>query len=552
MRKRVLVLGGGIGGLSAAQELVERGFEVEVLEANAVPGGKARSIPVPNSGTGGRADLPGEHGFRFFPGFYKHLPDTMRRIPYQLHPGGCADNLVPTHQLQIARFGQAPITAPSRFPTSLDAVQVALHALFGNELGLRDGELPFFGERLWRVMTSCRARRLAELELLTWWDFVDADNKSEAYRKFLATGLSRSLVSAEPKEASARTIGQVQVHLLEHIVTPGAVSDRVLNGPTSEVLIDPWVSYLQQRGVSFQFDAMISGIRVEDGEIRSVSIGDRHRRTPGWAGDADWYVAALPVEDMARLLSPEMEALDPNLANIRTLASHVRWMNGIQFFLREDVPVIRGHVLYLDSPWAITSVSQPQFWPRLDMAQRGDGTVRGILSVDISDWDTEGLFVRIPARECMDRSQIAHEVWEELKLALNVEGRVLLRDEMLHSWFLDPTIIIHDPDRPREDTNLEPLFINQPDSWRLRPAAATAIPNLFLASDYVQSETDLACMEAANEAARSAVNAILVAAGSTADPCPLFDMEMPAVLAPWRAHDQRRFDRGLPWDGRPI
>ena len=25
--------------------------------------------------------LPGEHGFRFFPGFYKHVIDTMRRIP---------------------------------------------------------------------------------------------------------------------------------------------------------------------------------------------------------------------------------------------------------------------------------------------------------------------------------------------------------------------------------------------------------------------------------------------------------------------------------------
>ena len=36
---------------------------------------------MPGSGAGGRADLPAEHGFRFFPGFYRHLPDTMRRIP---------------------------------------------------------------------------------------------------------------------------------------------------------------------------------------------------------------------------------------------------------------------------------------------------------------------------------------------------------------------------------------------------------------------------------------------------------------------------------------
>jgi uncharacterized protein with NAD-binding domain and iron-sulfur cluster len=92
MPKTVAILGGGVAGLSAAHELAERGFHVRVYERKPVLGGKARSIPVPNSGTGGRADLPGEHGFRFFPGFYKHVTDTMRRIPYGAH-GNTFDNL---------------------------------------------------------------------------------------------------------------------------------------------------------------------------------------------------------------------------------------------------------------------------------------------------------------------------------------------------------------------------------------------------------------------------------------------------------------------------
>src|SRR3954465_5461940 len=78
---RVAILGGGVAGLTAAHELADRGFEVVVLETRDIPGGKARSLPVPGSATGGREDLPAEHGFRFFPGFYQHIPDTMRRIP---------------------------------------------------------------------------------------------------------------------------------------------------------------------------------------------------------------------------------------------------------------------------------------------------------------------------------------------------------------------------------------------------------------------------------------------------------------------------------------
>jgi glycine/D-amino acid oxidase-like deaminating enzyme len=92
--RRVAVLGGGCAGMSAAHELAERGFEVAVYEKRAVPGGKCRSIGMPGTGVGGRADLPGEHGFRFFPGYYRHVIDTMERIPFGTNRRGVRDNLV--------------------------------------------------------------------------------------------------------------------------------------------------------------------------------------------------------------------------------------------------------------------------------------------------------------------------------------------------------------------------------------------------------------------------------------------------------------------------
>ena len=39
-----------------------------------------------------------------------------------------------------------------------------------------------------------------------------------------------------------------------------------------------------------------------------------------------------------------------------------------------------------------------------------------------------------------------------------------------------------------------------------RPDAATTIPNLFLAADYVRCDVDLATMEGANEAGRQAAD----------------------------------------------
>src|SRR3954452_16318849 len=98
MSERVAVLGGGVAGLTAAHELAERGFDVTVYEARQRLGGRARSLPVPGSGEGGRADLPAEHGFRFFPGFYKHVPDTMRRIGVDRH-------LVGAERVMLAQAG---------------------------------------------------------------------------------------------------------------------------------------------------------------------------------------------------------------------------------------------------------------------------------------------------------------------------------------------------------------------------------------------------------------------------------------------------------------
>jgi len=58
-KKKVVILGGGVAGMSAAHELAERGFDVAVYEARNLPGGKARSIPVKGSGENGKKELPG-------------------------------------------------------------------------------------------------------------------------------------------------------------------------------------------------------------------------------------------------------------------------------------------------------------------------------------------------------------------------------------------------------------------------------------------------------------------------------------------------------------
>ncbi len=217
-------------------------------------------------------------------------------------------------------------------------------------------------------------------------------------------------------------------------------------------------------------------------------------------------------------------------------------MNGIQFYLRNDAPLANGHTTYLDSPWALTSISQHQFWTNVDLSTYGDGNVRGILSVDVSDWDTPGVLFGKPAIACTAQ-EIEQEVWAQLQQHLNQDGSVLLDNANLVRWFLDPDIEFPNP---TQAANLEPLLINTAGSLRYRPEAQIELTNLFLASDYVRTYTDLATMEGANEAARRAVNALLLTSGSTAPPAALWPFDEPAFLKPFQEIDRIRYGLGLP------
>ncbi len=532
MAQTVAVLGGGVAGLSAAQELAERGYQVHVYERKPVMGGKARSIPVPGSAAPDRKPLPGEHGFRFFPGFYKHVTDTMRRIPYGDH-GNTFDNLAVATRILLARAGQTEITWLARCPQNLEDLHVFLVELF-TPLGVPAPELAYFVSRLLIVATSCPERRLAEFENIAWWDFIAAPRMSKTYQAYLGQGLTRSLVAMRAQESSTRTVGVTQLQLLYGLISPDRVFDRLLMGPTSDVWIDPWTDYLRKLGVEFHPGTRVTAIETDGARVTGVTAGSGPRV------EADYYLAALPVEVMASLLTEELKRAAPSIANLDKLQT--RWMNGIQFYLSRDVPVVNGHAIYLDSPWALTSISQRQFWTNVDFSELGNGAVQGILSADISEWEAPGVVYGKPARECT-APQIQEEVWTQLKQHLNAGGATTLNDANLLSWFLDPDIEFPNPGTA---ANAEPLLINIAGSLQYRPEAQVEMENLFLASDYVRTYTDIACMEAANEAARRAVNCVLAASGSAASPAQLWPLEEPAFLKPLQEVDRIRFGLGLP------
>jgi 15-cis-phytoene desaturase len=423
-------------------------------------------------------------------------------------------------------------------------------AIFDSHSGLVPGEARFFAERIWQILSSCQDRRLAQYEQITWWDYLKADDHSEAYRNLLVDGLSRSLLANDPRHASVRTVGDTNVQLLLGMFEPAHPVDRLLDGPTTKVWLEPWRRHLLTLGVDFHMEETVERFGILDGAVTGVQV-----RGPAGVQEVtgDAYVFALPVERMSKLLLQSAGGpddplrADPALPGVVIVSSNVRWMNGVQFFLIEDVPITKGHVLYADSPWSVTSISEAQFWSDEHLPQCGDGRVNGVLSACISCWNAPGILYGLPALDCTP-DQIVEEVWAQICRSVNVGGRVLLDRANRQSAFLDPDLVDHLTGKVHL-TDAEPLFVNFIDSWKSRPEAVLQTANMVLASDYVRTYTDVACMEAANEAARRAVNRLLELFGSTAPPCQLWQLHEPDIFAPFRWHDKSRFEQALPWDG---
>lgn len=550
----VAIFGGGMSGLTVAHELIERGFAVTVYEP-AFLGGKARSMDVPNTAAGGRLALPGEHGFRFFPGCYQHVPDTMQRIPV-----GRGGNVKDTHLINVEgavialdEAGYAPITVPQSVNgfvehasamVSLENFRNALTTSLKIVGDIPPHELAYFVTRELIIATSCQERRIGQWEEQSWMEFVKARGKSSAYQKYLVSALTRATVAAKPDLGSARTIGQIGLALVTSAtglisqysgtIVGGGV-DRVLNAPTDHAWINPWVDYLRGRGVQFVMGQGATAFDVSGGQVTGVQVSGTSGST---TVTADHYVAAMPLDKLKPLLRPDVLAAAPSLAGIAELQDD--WMVGIQYFLsrRSDVPP--SHIASLGTPWALTGLFQAGPWD-VDFGRKyGDGRVHDCLSIDISDWDTPGILYGRSAKQCT-KGEIAKEVWAQMSRAMNRGSTPILRESEVVSWHLDPGITWSPT-----ISNETPLMVNTAGSYRYRPTADTAIPNFFIGGDHVRTNIDLATMEGANESGRRVANAILDASGSNAERVAVHPLWELPFLDPFKQTDRDRYRAGLP------
>jgi uncharacterized protein with NAD-binding domain and iron-sulfur cluster len=476
---KIAIVGGGIGGLSAAHHLADAKFtDIHVYEETAEVGGKAK-----NQKTAG--GYPGEHGFRFFPHFYRHVVDTMKHIPSG--NGMAWDRLAESTEGGVA-YDQQPILTVAR-PTRFDAPGKMIDTILTvlKRPGLNDPrDAMRFASVMLMFASSCDERRQNEYDGMTWEDFTGG---TKAYGKAfysIVIQATRNLAAMRAKLSSANTIATMCMQMIfEFDLVNHHKVDAVLDAPTDDAWLQPWRTHLTNKGVTFHVKDRLLGFDFQKPAVRAVQLSSGRV-------EAERFVCAVPLDRIVQVLTQDMKTFDPALARIAELAPNARGdMVGAQFFLKNDVPPLRGHIHLPKAPFGLTAVWQRQFW-----AEKPD---YGVLSVIISDWEQKNGQGKA-ARDYTSRDELLEEIWRQLEEQLP-PGTVNRNDVL--EMHLDDNVTLN------PFVNTTPLLTHPCGQLKLRPESKNRISNLYLAADYVRTYVDLATMEGANEAARRAVAAIM-------------------------------------------
>lgn len=382
--------------------------------------------------------IPGEHGFRFFPNFYRHIFDTMRRTPMLSRDYGTTgdtayDQLVDTPGALLALAdGQPPIPMHLRRILSVRQLQEALDA-FINRIGFTAADMMGMQYFMMRYMTSCPARRQKEAEPINFIEYIGGkDLYSNAAWTFV-NNAPRALAAMSATESDARTQFDIVIQMMGLHPEKEFISDKTLNGPTDLAWLDHWKRYLKTQGVQF-FTGGLERIRLDetDKQFYPEAIGpegcgmprpeDPYQRyeaptpeTYNWhrtilassyqtASNLVWDAyhqameASVPFSGPFRQLvefdrKSGRRGMDGKLLPIprdpRTGAqlgdTPLRTISGLQFFFPNMYRIGDGNIYFPDSPWGLTSISQFAYWRD---RVRPVGRFLGQISVDVGDWHT--------------------------------------------------------------------------------------------------------------------------------------------------------------------
>ena len=471
----IAIFGAGVGGLTAAHKLATTDipFQITIYEQKPVAGGLVRSEGPPCRTR--------EVSWRVYFDFYHYLPSIMRQIP-DGKGKTVYDHLIPYKNK----------TLPSK---------------------MRIKDLALCAAHIASIVTASD-ERLNQWDSDTWYDSVGKHTRLDIPQWL---GLDRY-------RASYMSVAKVGIELF--ILGGSSGKNSVLDGPTNEVWIDPWVDYLKSLGVEFRFNSPVESIDTTGPRPEGyLKTGEKIT--------ADIFILSVPAEVLANLLpTPKNIRLASNTYQIQ-LAFQLYLTTPLSFGVGDDGRPILS-VLLKESPWALIIEDKAVSWSILCAPW----------SVSVCQADVPGPLTGKPLTRCTEA-----EAFREIMFQMSHNNKFikLLKKEnpnfseiSIDKWAtMDDTFIFSETGMVTTD----PKFSNNAKTKTLRPSFFIR-SDLYVSTAYVKETLDVFSMEAAAIAGHFVAAKII---GS--EPPILPERPLRELFSPIRRADSVLARRGAPHIG---
>ena len=542
----IAIFGAGIAGLTAALELIEKGFKVTIFEKDNLSGGMAKSKR--NNG------IPTEHSWRAYANFYFNIFNLLGRIPiksenftteeiskhnkitdawvtfrnnvYDItdfinnHPGGAViikalgkdlEEIWPqwhmTNQNVLKTLDKYKIGTLKEFfnqNTAYNNLYPNLEMkLFYNKITPSEDKnkniiyfdlLKLFYDFSIFSLCNKRSEKYYEMKLI---DYINKKNMSKYTCDYLINFFLGSGIGADKDTASLGSFFHF-IHLCLNSNTNINKNWSVMKKPTSEAFINPLVNLLMDKGVKFIYNSELINIIHDKNKVESCIIKNDNKLIKINADD--FIIAINPNNCYDIFKKSNMNNLADIHRNLQVENNQISFRLGFKKKINFSIDNIG--IILLDSNYNITMYPQENFFTvPIDLNYKLKSLWSGTCVQVYNNKPATQLLPEQLIDEIINQIIICEEFQNDIfkNSGFKITKEDIIYSEIYDEWSWDGSKLV----------TKNKKWVNNYYNEKFKPSQITEYSNLFLSGGHTNTSIKIWSMESACESGKLTANYIL-------------------------------------------
>ena len=474
--KKVIIFGGGISGLTVAHAL-KSNAEILVIEKDTLFGGMAKSRQEANG-------TPSEHSWRGYAPFYMNTFNLMMQIPTDNLSGTVYDNLSLPLDFYLLR------DSISTYKPRLNFIDTIIIFYYGFKYLVSDKRRDYYYTIKFVDLIKNKLSRDGYNYLVQFMigPGLGMDKKDVSFGHFFKVPTIQTLNQKEYEHT--------HMHNDKKYIHYANDNWHVLNKPTNEAWIDPWVKMLRSQGIKLQLNTKLVKFNKEGNKIISCVIDDGLSEKTITADEYILCINPFDAEEVFYNSGMNKLYLEHKMLNQNSLSKQVSFRIGIN--KKIQFPSASIAFAMVESEFDITWYPQEYFWGDTKLDDKGE--IKSLWSGTILDTETLSKMYNKPADK-LNKKELMNDIINQILRSksfqkivydnngFNININDIIYTEIWYEWnYINGEL---------EQSNKK--WLNNIYNEKYRPDQVTDYDNLYIGGAHTKTSINIWSMEGAIE-----------------------------------------------------